>query len=56
MPDDGAGGDAALSPGRPTADTLWDDWGVPPRRPTAPVLHLDGLDGPIDVLLDLAER
>jgi segregation and condensation protein A len=56
MPDDGAGGDAALSPVRPTGDALWDDWDTPPRVPSAPVLHLDGFDGPIDLLLDLAER
>ena len=56
MPDDGAGGDAALSPVRPTGDALWDDWDTPPRVPPAPILHLDGFDGPIDLLLDLAER
>src|ERR1700733_6036519 len=56
MADDGAGGAAALSPGRPTGDALWDDWDTPPRVPAAPVLHLDGFDGPIDLLLDLAER
>jgi segregation and condensation protein A len=56
MPDDGAGEKAALSPVRPTGDALWDDWDTPPRVPSAPVLHLDGFDGPIDLLLDLAER
>ena len=56
MPDDRAGGDAALSAVRPRGDALWDDWDVPPRVPSAPVLHLDGFDGPIDLLLDLAER
>jgi segregation and condensation protein A len=56
MPDDRAGSDAALSPARPADDALWDDWDVPPRVPSAPVLHLDGFDGPIDLLLDLAER
>jgi segregation and condensation protein A len=56
MPDDGAGGDAALSPVHPTGDALWDDWDTPPLVPSAPVLHLDGFDGPIDLLLDLAER
>ena len=56
MPDDGAGGDAALSPVRPTGDALWDDWDTPPRVPSEPVLHLDGFDGPIDLLLDLTER
>jgi segregation and condensation protein A len=56
MPDDGAGDDVALFPVRPAGDALWDDWDVPPRVPSAPVLHLDGFDGPIDLLLDLAER
>jgi segregation and condensation protein A len=46
-------------------DPTWDDWenplrpvaGVPaPGAPTMPVLHLDGFDGPMDLLLDLAER
>ena len=54
MPDDGAG--AARSPARPAGEARWDDWDVPPRVPSAPVLHLDGFDGPIDLLLDLAER
>ena len=39
-----------------TGDALWDDWTVPPRVPAAPNIHLDGFDGPIDLLLDLAER
>jgi hypothetical protein len=56
MPDDGAGAAAGVSPGRPTGDPLWDDWDTPPRVPTIPVLHLDGFDGPMDLLLDLAER
>ena len=29
--------------------------GAPPRVPEAPELHLDGFDGPLDLLLDLAE-
>jgi segregation and condensation protein A len=47
-------------------DPGWDDWENPLRTPAAgvpaagvptiPVLHLDGFDGPIDLLLDLAER
>ena len=37
-------------------DPLWDDWETPPRVPGAPELHLDGFDGPLDLLLDLAER
>jgi segregation and condensation protein A len=54
MPDDR--GEAALSPARPAGGVLWDHWDTPPRVPSAPVLHLDGFDGPIDLLLDLAER
>ncbi len=37
-------------------DPVWDDWSEPPRVPSVPVLHLDGFDGPMDLLLDLAER
>ena len=37
-------------------DPLWDDWNVPPRVPDSPELHLPGFDGPMDLLLDLAER
>ena len=58
MPDDSAA--AHPPPDAPTAaprgDPLWDDWDTPPRVPTIPVLHLDGFDGPMDLLLDLAER
>ncbi len=43
--------------GPPPADPLWDDWEAPPRlTATVPELHLDGFDGPLDLLLDLAER
>ena len=38
------------------ADPLWDDWDTPPRVPGVPVLHLDGFDGPMDLLLELADR
>jgi segregation and condensation protein A len=38
------------------ADPLWDDWDTPLNAPAIPVLHLDGFDGPMDLLLDLAER
>ena len=38
------------------ADPLWDDWETLPRVPTTPELHLDGFDGPLELLLDLAER
>ncbi len=36
----------------------WEDWDQPERRrPTdIPTFHLDGFDGPMDLLLDLAER
>ncbi len=39
-----------------SGDPLWDDWDIPPRLPAIPLLHLDGFDGPMDLLLDLAER
>lgn len=38
------------------ADLLWDNWETPPRVPLSPELHLDGFDGPLDLLLDLVER
>jgi segregation and condensation protein A len=36
----------------------WEDWDQPERQRPAeiPSLHLDGFDGPMDLLLDLAER
>ena len=47
-------------------DPRWDDWENPLRvpgarvpatgTPAAPMLHLEGFDGPIDLLLDMAER
>ena len=37
-------------------DALWDDGASPPLAPSMPVLHLEGFDGPMDLLLDLAER
>ena len=40
----------------PAQAMLWEDWDTPPRVPTIPVLHLEGFDGPMDLLLDLAER
>ena len=40
----------------PARDLLWNDWDTPPRIPDVPMLHLDGFDGPMDLLLDLAER
>ena len=65
MPDDSASivpspparraGDPRASD-RPADTTPWDDWDQPPRAPSIPVLHLDGFDGPMDLLLDLAER
>ncbi len=33
-----------------------DAWEAPPRAPSIPELHLEGFDGPMDLLLDLAER
>ena len=49
-----AEGDAELYD--PLSDALWNDWDSPPRIPTSPELHLDGFDGALDLLLDLAER
>ena len=46
--------DAALADAQP--DALWDDWDSPLRIPDTPELHLDGFDGSLDLLLDLAER
>ena len=46
--------DAAVSAVVP--DPLWDDWDTPPLVPGIPELHLTGFDGPMDLLLDLAER
>jgi segregation and condensation protein A len=37
-------------------DPLWDDWEAPPRVLGVPELHLAGFDGPMDLLLELAER
>ncbi len=51
---DGDAPDAAPPAARP--DPLWDNWEAPPRVPASPELHLDGFDGPLDLLLDLAER
>ncbi|MFL5287555.1 MAG: segregation and condensation protein A [Rhodopila sp.] len=45
-----------LMPEAGPPDPLWDDWETPPRVPSAPDLHLDGFDGPLDLLLDLVER
>jgi segregation and condensation protein A len=62
------GGRATDGPDPPPAagDPAWDGWAAradgmpapgPPLRASAiPVLHLDGFDGPMDLLLDLAER
>ncbi len=52
----GEGEGSGPAPAAATSDPLWDDWAVPPRVPGAPTVHLDGFDGPIDLLLDLAER
>jgi segregation and condensation protein A len=40
----------------PSDDPAWGDWESPLRVPASPVLHLEGFDGPMDLLLDLAER
>ena len=54
MTADDAPSEAAAPPESP--DPLWDDWETPPRVPAVPELHVDGFDGPLDLLLDLAER
>jgi segregation and condensation protein A len=49
--------DDALPGGDPRVDDpLWDDWDTSLTAPAVPLLHLDGFDGPMDLLLDLAER
>lgn len=52
----GDGEGTGSAPAAATGDPLWDDWTVPPRVPATPDLHLDGFDGPIDLLLELAEQ
>lgn len=37
-------------------DALWEARSARGQPPAVPVLHLDGFDGPMDLLLDLAER
>ena len=51
MPEPAGGGT-----GESTGDALWDDWDTPLRAPAEPVLHLDGYEGPMELLLDLARR
>jgi segregation and condensation protein A len=53
-PADGEGPDPP--PTGPVGDPVWDDWETPLNAPTTPVLHLEGFDGPMDLLLDLAVR
>lgn len=48
--------DADATTSTAVPDPLWDDWDTPPRVPGIPELHLTGFDGPMDLLLDLAER
>jgi len=52
-----AGPDQAVVSSK-SPDESWDDWDQPERQPPLhiPTLHLDGFDGPMDLLLDLAER
>ncbi len=40
----------------PDGEAPRDDWEQPAAAPASPTLHLAGFDGPMDVLLDLAER
>ena len=56
MPDDWAAAGGSLSSRPPSDEALWNDWDRPPRIPAMPVLHLEGFEGPMDLLLDLAER
>ncbi len=62
MPDPAAASPAATADtvgplqADPIGDPLWDDWNTPLRTPEEPVLHLDGFDGPLGLLLELAER
>jgi len=56
MADERAGEGGTLPAGGPSGDALWDDWKSPLRVPQSPLLHLDGFDGPLDLLLDLAEQ
>jgi len=56
MAEPGAGDITLPAAAETPADGLWDDWDTPPRAPGIPVLHLEGFDGPMDLLLDLAER
>ncbi len=57
MPEAATGPEApAGKAGEGTGDPLWDDWDTPLRAPATPLLHLDGYDGPMELLLDLAGR
>ena len=60
MSEPASGGAAAGAgeggPGDATGDALWDDWNTPLRAPVTPLLHLDGYEGPMELLLDLAGR
>jgi segregation and condensation protein A len=49
--DNGGGPTAAIE----VMDLAWED-DRPVRMPAIPMLHLDGFDGPMDLLLDLVER
>ena len=53
MSADGDPAGADLLPESP--EPLWDDWERPLRVPSVPELHVDGFDGPLDLLLGLAE-
>lgn len=53
-PADGEGPDPPLT--WAAGDPVWDDWETPLNAPAVPMLHLEGFDGPMDLLLDLAVR
>jgi len=60
MPERAGSGEVAGSgeggAGQGTGDALWDDWDTPLRAAVTPLLHLDGYEGPMELLLDLAGR
>ena len=55
-PTGGAAGRRGAGAGQGSGDAPWDDWDTPLRAPATPLLHLDGYDGPMELLLDLAGR
>jgi segregation and condensation protein A len=56
MADTVAAGETTAPRAEERAGAAWDHWATLPPGPDMPVLHLDGFDGPMDLLLALAER